>query len=153
MMYPVEMLITVVFAIVIAPIAEEILFRKCLYGAFKKELGMPAAMILNILLFAALHGYGIQGFLSCGLAAFVFAYLYGRGGNIWYSIGAHMLCNLEAFLSGYMEKIEVFGKPLCYEVNGYNTYHIGIFLTAVAVIVIYTAMKKYLKKQVLDMGT
>ncbi|MBD5134373.1 MAG: CPBP family intramembrane metalloprotease [Lachnospiraceae bacterium] len=139
-----ENLIVTVSSIVIAPVSEEILFRKCLYGSLKKEFGVAAAMILTSILFAVLHGYGVQGFLSCALAGFIFACLYEKTGNIWYSIAAHLLCNVVAYLSSYMEKIKVFGKPLRYEVNGYYTYHTGIFIIAIF-IVLYCFIRFWVK--------
>ncbi|MCM1119670.1 MAG: CPBP family intramembrane metalloprotease [bacterium] len=130
-----------VFGIAVAPIAEELLFRKCLYGAFRKEFGVVFAMAVNVILFAALHGYGVQGFLSCALAGYVFAHLYERTGNIGYSMAAHLFCNLEAFLSPMMKRTELWGKPLCYEVNGYDTYHAAVFVCAVLVIAAYLAVR------------
>ena len=41
---------------IVAPIAEEIIFRGFLYGRLRKHINMPVVMLLTSLLFAFLHG-------------------------------------------------------------------------------------------------
>lgn len=89
--------------VILAPVTEELLFRKDLYSLFMQKCGRMAAMLLTTTAFAAVHGYGLQGFLSCMLAGFIFAYLYDRTGCIWYSIPAHALCNLESLIYNLLE--------------------------------------------------
>lgn len=130
-----EKYIELFFAIMIAPITEELLFRKCLYSACRTAFGVKAAIVLNTLIFAASHGYGMQGLFSCILAGALFTCIFEKTGHIWYTIAAHILCNGMAFLSERLERIYLLGKPLCYEVNGCNTYHIGVVFAAVFVVI------------------
>lgn len=127
--------------VILAPVAEELLFRKDLYSLFVQKCGRIAAAVLTTAAFAALHGYGLQGFLSCMLAGFIFTYLYDRTGCIWYSILAHALCNLESLIYNLLQQKQavLFGKPVICSLNGYDTYHafivfpIAVFLCVVLI--------------------
>lgn len=81
---------------VIAPIAEEIIFRGFLYGRLRKHLNLPASMILVSLLFAVMHGQwnvGVNVFavslILCGLREIT--------GTIYAGILVHIIKNALAF--------------------------------------------------------
>ena len=116
-------LLTLVTTVVIAPVTEELLFRAGIYSYIKVKFGNKSALVISSLIFAVLHLYIPIDFLSCVLAGVVFAIIYDKTGTIWYSIIAHVLCNLEAFLVNILESQGVF---LQYEVNGYSMYHVVI---------------------------
>jgi len=50
-----QRVLIIVLAITIAPLAEEFIFRFFLYGVLKRYLGRGAGLVLNSLLFAAVH--------------------------------------------------------------------------------------------------
>lgn len=120
-------------ASVVAPLMEEFLMRKCIHSVLRWDFGVPIAILMNTILFAVIHGYGVQGFFSCALAGFLLTFLYEKTGCIWYSIVVHIFCNLVELGSGILNGIKWFGTPLCYEINHYKTYHIGIFIAAIIV--------------------
>jgi membrane protease YdiL (CAAX protease family) len=82
----------IVFSIVIAPAAEEILFRGVLYPAVK-QAGFPrTALWGTALLFAAIHWY-LPIFLSLTALGLALALLYELTNNLLASITAHGLFN------------------------------------------------------------
>lgn len=86
---------------IIAPIAEEIIFRGWLYGKLRAKLSMPTAMLLVSILFGVLHGQwnvGVNVFamslVLCGLREIT--------GTIWSGIILHMIKNGIAFYLLYV---------------------------------------------------
>jgi|SRR5271154_6742402 len=83
----------IVFAIVIAPVAEETLFRGILYPAIRR-LGFPRVALWGTsLLFALIH-YNLTAFLPLTLLAAALALLYEKTNNLLSCIIAHSLFNL-----------------------------------------------------------
>jgi hypothetical protein len=83
----------VIFAVVIAPLAEETLFRGILYPAIKQN-GFPrAALWGNSLLFAAIHG-NLPAFLPLTILALILTVLYEKTNNLLSCIFAHSLFNV-----------------------------------------------------------
>ena len=87
--------------IVVAPPAEEILFRGGLYR-WIKELGFPQAAVWGTsMLFAAVH-LNLVTFLPLMVLAMVLAWLYERTGNLLAPIAAHTLFNALNFALFYL---------------------------------------------------
>jgi len=82
--------------VVIAPIAEEILFRGYLYGKLKKFVPVWAAIIVTSLLFGAIHGEWNIFFDTFALSIML-CLLRELTGNIWSPILLHMIKNGIAF--------------------------------------------------------
>lgn len=82
----------VVFAIAIAPVAEETFFRGILYPTIKQH-GFPrAALWVTSLLFALIHG-NLSAFVPLAILAFALAMLYEKTNNLLSCITAHSLFN------------------------------------------------------------
>ncbi|HET8884113.1 MAG TPA: CPBP family intramembrane glutamic endopeptidase, partial [Candidatus Saccharimonadales bacterium] len=99
-----EYLLAFATLVIIAPIAEEVLFRGYLYGKLRKSVPIWAAMIAVSLLFGALHMQWNDGFLAglnVGIDVFVLSIvmcsLREVTGSIWAGILLHMLKNGLAF--------------------------------------------------------
>ena len=83
-------------AVVLAPLAEEALFRGVLYTTLK-QLGFPrGALFGNAALFAIIH-FNLAALLPLFLLALVFTWLYERTGNLLAPIVAHMVFNAVNF--------------------------------------------------------
>lgn len=134
----------ILFSIILAPIAEEVLFRKGFYSLLRVRYSMVAAIGINAIIFALIHGYQIQGFCSCLLAGVLFSLVYEKTGNVWYSIGAHMLCNLETMVGSFLEGkgVTLFGSPLVYSVGNSDTYHIAVVAAAVVLSIVLVKIIK-----------
>ncbi len=134
-----------IFAIFIAPIFEELLFRMGVLTLLNRKFSKVSSVILCAVIFAVIHGYSIQGFLACLVAGLVFTLIYVRTGNIWYSIFVHMICNLETTIVNWLEAKNVvwMGMPVQYEINGYNTLHpVLIVIAAVFCVVCIVRAKR-----------
>lgn len=77
---------------IVAPIGEELIFRKIVVDATHKY-SEKFAIFFSGLLFSLFHGNFVQFFFTF-LVGMLFAYVYTRTGNIFYSMALHMLMNL-----------------------------------------------------------
>ncbi|MEI6850494.1 MAG: type II CAAX endopeptidase family protein [Candidatus Saccharibacteria bacterium] len=82
--------------VVIAPIAEEILFRGYLYGKLKKYVPIWVAILATSILFGAIHG-AWNLILDTFALSIILCLLRDYTGSIWASILLHMLKNGIAF--------------------------------------------------------
>ncbi len=77
--------------VLLAPIFEELLFRKLLLDR-TKQFGDGVSIALSAVVFGLYHGNFYQFFYAVGVGA-VLAYLYCRTGRLRYSIAIHMFIN------------------------------------------------------------
>lgn len=82
--------------IIIAPVAEEILFRGYLYGKLRKLVPLWAAMLMTSVLFGLVHGQWNVG-IDVFALSMVLCSLREVTGSIWTGILLHMLKNSIAF--------------------------------------------------------
>ena len=80
------------FVGILAPILEEIFFRKLVIDRWR-QFGELPAILLSGLLFGLIHGNVSQVFYAA-LIGMVFGYIYLRTGRIRYTIALHMIVNL-----------------------------------------------------------
>ena len=73
------------------PLAEELMFRRCLYGILLK-ISAPAAFVGTAVIFAAAHGFllGVPGLCFIGM---VFQIVNNTTRNLWCSVICHALHN------------------------------------------------------------
>ena len=123
----------VFFPVLVAPVFEELLFRMGLYCLVRQRFGKKFSVLICTLAFAAMHGYSVQGFCACLTAGLVFILIYASTGNIWYSIVAHMVCNLDATIFNVLEDkgVAFLGIPMQYEIAGFNMVHPVLILLAI----------------------
>lgn len=86
-----------IFGCVVAPLGEEWLFRKTLYGAFGMY-GEKVYVALSALMFALFHCNPAQ-FLYTFFMGAALAALYARTGRLWATVAAHMAVNAVGFLA------------------------------------------------------
>ncbi|MCR5847948.1 MAG: CPBP family intramembrane metalloprotease [Lachnospiraceae bacterium] len=77
---------------ILAPIVEELIFRKFLIDRVVKY-GEWVAIITSGLMFGLFHGNFSQFFFATAIGG-IFAYVYIRTGKVWYTIIYHMIINL-----------------------------------------------------------
>ncbi len=78
--------------VVVAPIMEELMFRKILIDRIV-PFGQKAAVVVSGVAFGLFHGNFYQFFYAC-ILGMIFAYLYSSTGRIGYTIILHMMINL-----------------------------------------------------------
>ena len=106
--------ITAIFVVIVAPIGEELVFRKLIIDRTKKYGGF-ASIFFSALAFGLMHGNFYQFFYAFAVGL-VFGYVYYNTGKIWLSIGLHAALNfigsiLTAYLSSGIENSELLNNP------------------------------------------
>lgn len=81
-------------AVILAPIAEEILFRGFLFGALRVQVGPILAALISSAIFAAVHGYSFTGLVFVFVFGLVFAGIYQKTGSLLPGMIAHGMFNL-----------------------------------------------------------
>ena len=84
-----EFALLAVSAVLLAPVAEEWLFRGQLFRRMRAVGNRPIAYVLSALAFAAIH-HNPAGFVIYLWLGLVFAYAYERSGRLWVPIAVHM---------------------------------------------------------------
>lgn len=88
---------TVIMAVVAAPVAEEWFLRGLVYTRFKKGMPVIVAMILSSLLFGVMHGHWLW-MIYTALFGMVLAWVFERTKSLYSSILLHFGYNLCAML-------------------------------------------------------
>lgn len=106
--------ITAIFVVIVAPIGEELVFRKLIIDRTKKYGGF-VSVFFSALTFGLMHGNFYQFFYAFAVGL-VFGYVYYTTGKVYLSIGLHAGLNfigsiLTAYLSRGIENSELFNNP------------------------------------------
>jgi len=91
-----EYILAFITLVIIAPVAEEIIFRGYLYGKLKKFVPIWVAILATSIAFAAIHGAWNLA-IDTFVLGIVLCLLREITGNIWSSILLHMIKNGIAF--------------------------------------------------------
>ncbi len=78
--------------IVMAPLAEEALFRGLLYGGLARSYGRVPAVVLSAVIFGAAH-MNASLFIPLAVAGLILAMIYQRSESLWPSTVAHATLN------------------------------------------------------------
>lgn len=95
-----DVILTLIFAVFIGPIVEEIIFRGYIFTAFLQRMKKPIfAFLLSALIFTSVHlslGPGIMVFIF--FWSFIPAYLYLKFNSLYPAILFHMVNNFIAYI-------------------------------------------------------
>lgn len=120
----------IIYSIILAPVAEELIFRGLIFRYARYALPFWIANIWQALLFGLVHGNFIQGIYAFVMGLFL-GFLCHRGRGIKYSIPVHIIYNIiGVWFSGLIELTTL----LNYAVS----VGLGIALTIFAVWLFYT---------------
>jgi membrane protease YdiL (CAAX protease family) len=89
---PVVVALMAIAAVIVAPIAEEVVFRGYLYPAAKHFCGPVGGILFSSLVFAAAHG-NVVAIAPLFLLAVLLCLIYEFTGSIWANISVHFLFN------------------------------------------------------------
>ncbi|WP_193212679.1 CPBP family intramembrane glutamic endopeptidase [Luteolibacter marinus] len=89
---PVVIALMAVAAVLVAPLAEEVIFRGYLYPAAKKFCGPAGGIIFSSMVFAAAHA-NVVALLPLFILAVILCLIYEATGSIWANISVHFLFN------------------------------------------------------------
>lgn len=88
-----SMLFLIICMGVIAPIAEEIVFRWLIYLRLRDYMRAGTAMVISGVFFGVYHGNLVQG-VYASILGILFAYLLELTGSLWTSVLLHMGANI-----------------------------------------------------------
>jgi membrane protease YdiL (CAAX protease family) len=87
-----ERILIIIFAVAIAPIVEEFVFRFFIYGVLKRYVGCLLGVVLSSLLFAAAHAH-LPSLVPLFVLGSCFAIAYEWSGSILVTMTMHSLFN------------------------------------------------------------
>lgn len=87
-----QRVLIIVFAVMVAPVIEEFLFRFFLYGVVRHYFGWIVAALFNALLFAAVHTH-LPSFLPLFVLGMCLTIAYELSGSVLVSMTMHSLFN------------------------------------------------------------
>ncbi|MFW6118775.1 MAG: CPBP family intramembrane glutamic endopeptidase [Planctomycetota bacterium] len=79
-------------AVVVAPVAEEVIFRSVLYLPLRRRLGAVSAALIVAVVFSAGHAY-LLGAAQLFVLSVVFSALFETTGSLWAPVVAHAVFN------------------------------------------------------------
>lgn len=91
------LVLMILLTTVVAPLSEEFFFRGCLYRFLKAKMPLTVALLLNGLLFAALH-VSLSSLLPLIILGIVLAYAYEKTGSIKVPILMHAIFNTNTII-------------------------------------------------------
>ncbi len=90
---PLSATLTSLDAVVGAPVVEEILFRALLFGGLYGAWGFWRAALVSSVIFASVHGYGLEGSIQVAMIGMLLCWIYARTGRLWAPMLAHGILN------------------------------------------------------------
>ncbi len=135
-------LISVIGAVVFAPLFEEIICRFGWCELARGAYSLPVIVIGNGFLFSIVHLYNIQGFFNVLVGGMMMAYVYCKTRNILYTMIEHALYNASCFVDFGV----VFGD-YSYMENGFLMYEprwliFNAVLVAIGAVYFLTVFRK-----------
>lgn len=110
-------LTTLLIVVIMAPVVEEILFRKLLVDR-TAQYGEGVAIVLSGFMFGLYHGNLNQFAYAFGIGCFL-AFIYIRTGNLKYPVAIHMLINfLGSFVGVKLLEVSGYAKIIELTTNG-----------------------------------
>jgi membrane protease YdiL (CAAX protease family) len=94
---PVAIGLLILFAVVLAPLVEELIFRGCIYRFFKSKMTYLPAQGISAVIFASMHG-NLLSFVPLILVGVLLARVYEKSGSILVSICFHGFFNAFSLL-------------------------------------------------------
>ncbi|WP_448549913.1 CPBP family intramembrane glutamic endopeptidase [Thalassotalea fusca] len=95
-------LILFVYLVLLAPIAEEVIFRGCIYANFKKRDFQLLGRVVSSVLWTLIHfssSYFLHYYLAIFISGLILSYLYDKNNGLSIVIVVHALSNLGYFFT------------------------------------------------------
>lgn len=80
------------FAVLLAPLAEELCFRGLIFNSFRQYMALPAAAALSGIVFGFAH-FDVLSLLPLSIAGMILAMAYAKTNSLWTSFTAHAVFN------------------------------------------------------------
>jgi membrane protease YdiL (CAAX protease family) len=95
---PVGVAIVALLLLVVAPFAEEIIFRGVLLSSLSNRWGLFAGLVGSSVMFSAVH-LSLVGFVPLLVAGALFGGLFIRSRSLWVAVAAHSAYNALSLLA------------------------------------------------------
>jgi len=113
---PTDLAVFAIFAVTVAPIGEELLFRGWMYPAFRKKMSAWAAILVTTALFAAPHAFQLgeykMGIVLVGLLGLVNGILREKTGGVKAPFMCHLAYNSVLVIMEILSRVRVMGLQL-----------------------------------------
>ncbi len=97
----------------IAPVAEELLFRGVIFNCIRRYMKLSAAMLVSAVFFALYHGNSVQAIYAV-VMGYLMAYAYEYFGDFRLALGVHILANVLTYVLSYVPGIShLMNWPTC----------------------------------------
>jgi hypothetical protein len=93
--------VTILWGVIVAPLAEEIVYRGFVFRVLQQRWGTAAGMLASSALFAVVHFYSMVGTIEVFASGMILAWLYHRTGKLASCILLHAGYNLALALYGH----------------------------------------------------
>lgn len=133
-------LFMMIYAVIMAPIGEELIFRGVTLRAARKAMPFWLANLFQALLFGIFHMNVIQGAYAFALGILL-GYICEKSGSIYYSIFLHFLFNLYGTC---MPEFLDFGESM----TAYGIYFMISIIIGIAGIFVFRAGRKSLSRKI-----
>ncbi|BEP30172.1 CPBP family intramembrane glutamic endopeptidase [Helicovermis profundi] len=128
--------ITIISAVILAPITEEILFRGIIFKKLHNNINLKTAIVIQAMLFSFVH-FNLAQTLPTFLLGVVLAYMYYKTNNLWVPIFIHIIYNgLATFITNVDENMQT--------ILAIGMHSIAV-ITVIYLIYLYTKKRKILK--------
>ena len=117
---PAALTLLAVFAIILAPIAEEIIFRGCIYRFLKSKLSPRLAMLVSSAFFASVHA-NLLALAPLIAVGYLLAHIYEKERNILVPICFHALFNFLTLLMTTLSALSTSDLPTQTFLPAHNT--------------------------------
>jgi membrane protease YdiL (CAAX protease family) len=88
-----DLVLALIFAIVLAPIEEEIIFRGLLYAPLYRKVGRELAIVITSLIWTQTHFQNLPTSISIFIIGIILGWLYSRSGSLLTTIILHSFKN------------------------------------------------------------
>jgi len=96
---PSQVFIVVIATLVVAPVAEELIYRGYVLQAMLVRMRVPVAAVLSALVFSSIHiGIGLGLAVYIFLGGLILAYIYLRFRNVYACVLMHLINNIVAYI-------------------------------------------------------
>lgn len=89
--------LTIIAAVIVAPLTEELLLRGLVFTRISRSLGVYVGMVASSLIFGLMHGTAIW-FIYTAIFGLILAFVFYRSRSLVYPILLHLSFNLTSFL-------------------------------------------------------
>ncbi len=96
-----SLFLLIIYAVIIGPVAEELLFRGMIYRVLRKGFSVYSAAAIASLMFAVYHMNVVQGIYTF-FVGFLLCILYEKTKTFWYTSVVHMVFNGASFVLGWI---------------------------------------------------